>query len=270
MAQSLKLRDINPQIAFPFVLFHGIGIWGFFYFPGTLNLISLAALSYVVRCFGVTAGYHRYFSHRSFQLNRFFQFCLAWLGCSAAHNGPLWWASKHREHHLYSDDVNDPHSPKHGFWHSHMFWLLKKNSDRMNASLVKDWLGFPELVFIDKFKEIPIFVLLSFLYFIGGWPFVIWGFFVPNLFVWHLAFANNSVAHTFGYQNFKSGDSSRNNLLLGYLNLGEGWHNNHHHNQKIANQGVKWWEFDFTFRILQALSFIGVVKNLHLPNQRKK
>src|SRR5438874_8996289 len=118
-----------------------------------VNSIALALCGafYFVRMFGITAGYHRYFSHRSFKTSRLFQFLLAWLGCSAMQKGPLWWAAHHRHHHLHSDTDKDPHSPRtKSFWWSHVGWILSSAHDVVDSQVVRDWFRYPELRWLNR------------------------------------------------------------------------------------------------------------------------
>jgi stearoyl-CoA desaturase (delta-9 desaturase) len=115
--------------------------------------VALCAASYVVRMFGITAGYHRYFSHRTYKTSRFGQVVLALLGVISTQKGPLWWAAHHRNHHKYSDEPEDIHSPRQrGFWWSHMFWILVERHKKADMSKIKDLTKYPELVFIDRFE----------------------------------------------------------------------------------------------------------------------
>jgi stearoyl-CoA desaturase (delta-9 desaturase) len=225
----------------------------------------LAFCLFLVRMFGVTAGYHRYFSHRSYKTGRVMQFILAFLAQSSSQRGALWWAAHHRNHHKYSDTKRDVHSPKQfGFWHAHLGWLHDGN-DATNYDRVKDLARYPELVILNKLWWIPPAVLAVALTAILGWPGLLVGFAVSTVLTWHATFAINSLAHVWGSRRYETTDTSRNNWFLALCSLGEGWHNNHHHFQSSARAGFYWWEFDVTYYVLKLMSYVGLVWDLKQP-----
>jgi len=216
--------------------------------------------------FGITAGFHRYFSHRSFKTSRVFQFFLAFLGQSSAQRGVLWWAAKHRLHHKYSDTDQDVHSPvKHGFWYSHVLWIFSKRGLPADYHLIKDFQKYPELAWLEKWERLPPFVLGVCVWLVAGWSGLFVGFFLSTVLLFHGTFTINSLAHLHGKQAYVTGDHSRNNLLLAIITLGEGWHNNHHHFPSAAPQGFHWWQIDVTYYILRVLSVFRIVWDLRLP-----
>jgi len=239
---------------------------GAFFVPFSWKLVVLALGSYLLRMWGITAGYHRYFSHRSFRTSRAFQFVLALLGVSAMQNGPLWWASWHRRHHKYSDTVRDAHSPaQRGLWHAHIGWFLDGSHDRPDLSNVKDLARYPELCFLDRHKWLPLVAYGLGCFAIAGLPGLIWGFVISTILVLHATMLVNSLAHVWGSRRFATKDDSRNNALIAFLTLGEGWHNNHHHDMSATKQGRRWWEFDASYYLLKVLSWLGIVWNLRAP-----
>ncbi len=242
-----------------FILLHLACITVFFT-STNLWVLSMCAVCYIIQMFGITAGYHRYFSHRAFKTSRVFQFFLAWLGCSAAQNGPSWWVAQHRHHHRTSDTKDDLHSPvAHGFWWSHVGWILSRESDGTDEQSVKDVRGHFEMRLLDRFFWFPPLVLAGLCYLLGGWSGVVWGFLVSTLLSHHATFTVNSICHLWGSQRYKTGDASRNNLLIALITLGEGWHNNHHHYQSSAKQGFRWWEIDISYYFIRMLSWVGLV-----------
>ena len=231
-----------------------------FVVPVSGKILGLAAFGYVLRMWAITAGYHRYFSHRSYRTSRAFQFVLAFLGTTAMQNGPIWWASWHRRHHKYSDTPLDAHSPRHGgFWHSHVGWFLDGSHDRPDLSNVKDLTRYPELRFFEAHKWLPIVAYAVACFAIGSWSGLVWGFVVSTIAVLHGTALINSLAHVWGSRRFETKDDSRNNALLAVFTLGEGWHNNHHDQMNVARQGIRWWEIDMTYYSLRLLSAVGVV-----------
>jgi stearoyl-CoA desaturase (delta-9 desaturase) len=231
-----------------------------FVVPLSGKVVGLAAVGYVLRMWAITAGYHRYFSHRSYKTSRAFQFVLAFLGTTAMQNGPLWWASWHRQHHKSSDTALDPHSPvQGGFWHSHVGWFLDGSHDEPDFSNVKDLARFPELRFLERHKWLPIVAYAVACTAVAGWAGLVWGFVVSTIAVLHATALINSLAHVWGSRRFETDDTSRNNALLALITLGEGWHNNHHHRMDVARQGVRWWELDLSYYVLRVLALAGIV-----------
>ncbi len=244
--------------------------------------VAVCAFLYVLRMFAITGGYHRYFSHRSYKTSRWFQFVLAFLGASSAQKGPIWWASHHRHHHRYSDTEEDIHPPKiYGVYWAHMGWVLSAKYLQPRLELIKDFLKFPEILFIDKNHLIApvslgvvvfLFGLVCEIYFpslgTNGLQMLIWGFFVSTTLLYHGTFCINSATHLIGSKRFITGDDSRNHLLLALITLGEGWHNNHHRYPGSERQGFYWWEIDISHYILKTLSLFGLVWDLRTPPQR--
>ncbi len=221
---------------------------------------------YTVRMFGVTAGYHRYFSHRTYKMGRVPQFLMAFLAQTSAQKGVLWWASHHRHHHKFSDTPEDVHSVRHGgFWWAHVGWIFDDRWDKTELSRVKDLAKFPELMWLDRFDLLPAFVFAGACFAFGGWTgLIVWGLWSTVL-LWHGTFTINSLSHVFGNRRYETTDDSKNNLWLALITLGEGWHNNHHHFQASVNQGFYWWEIDVTYYALLGLSKIGVVSDMKRP-----
>jgi stearoyl-CoA desaturase (Delta-9 desaturase) len=224
------------------------------------GLVGLAVAFYVVRMFAVTGGYHRYFSHRTYKTSRVFQFLLALLGTSATQKGPIWWASAHRRHHKYSDTENDVHSPKQrGFWYSHMGWWLGRDHEETDWSQVRDLAKFPELLFLEKWHVLGVVTCMGVATAMRGFDGFLWGYVVSTCFLLHGTFTINSLCHVYGSRRYETTDTSRNNLWLALLTMGEGWHNNHHHYMNSANQGFYWWEIDVSYYILKGLEKVGLI-----------
>ncbi len=248
--------------AIPFILCHLALLAMFFTGVSTAALVTCIVLL-VVRQWAVTAGYHRYFSHRTFKTGRVFQTVLALLAMSSAQKGVLWWAAHHRDHHKHSDDPEDIHSPvQNGFWYSHVLWLFDPETEATDMSRIKDFAKYPELVWLNKYYLVPPTVLALICWATMGWSGLIVGFFLSTVLLWHNTFLINSLAHVFGKRRFETTDDSRNHWLLGLLTLGEGWHNNHHRYQAAARNGFYWWEIDITYYVIRALAAVGIVWGL--------
>jgi stearoyl-CoA desaturase (delta-9 desaturase) len=226
----------------------------------TARLVALAVGLYVVRMFAITGAYHRYFAHRAFKTSRLMQLFLAVLGTTATQKGPLWWASTHRVHHRFSDTERDVHSPgRRGIVWSHIGWWLSREHEATRTDLIRDFAGYPELRLVDRWSVLGPLGLIALLAACGGYDAFLWGYVVSTCFLLHATFTINSLAHVFGTRRYATTDTSRNNLFLALLTMGEGWHNNHHHYMNSASQGFFWWEVDVTFYILKALEKVGLV-----------
>lgn len=270
----------------PFLLMHAMCL-GIIWVGWSWVAIGTAVFLYWFRMFAITGFYHRYFSHRTFKTNRFWQFVFAaWAG-SSVQRGPLWWAAHHRHHHRHSDKEGDVHSPhEHTFLWSHMFWITSRFNFPTKYAEVKDLAKFPELKFLDRFDIVVPIVLAVGLFVSGvvlnhffpslntsGMQMLIWGFFVSTVVLFHGTCTINSLSHLFGSRRYATTDQSRNNFLLSIVTMGEGWHNNHHHYPATARQGFFWWEFDPTYYGLKVMSWLGIIWDLkgvpdHVRNSR--
>ena len=217
----------------------------------------------------VTLANHRYFSHKSFKTHRLTQALLALGSCWALQKGPLWWAANHRAHHRHSDTPDDPHSPIHGIWWSHMGWTLHPNTHKARKDpFIADLLKFPELHWMDRLWFLPPLLYLALLFIWGGVSAMIWGYLLPILIQFQFTYLVNSACHLWGGQPFHTDDTSRNNVVVALLTLGEGWHNNHHRCQFSARQGFFWYEIDVTYWVICALERLGIIWDVKRPPAR--
>lgn len=239
--------------AIPFIAF---SIW---------DLVIMLALTRVTGL-GITIGFHRYFSHRSFKTSRWFQFLLAVAGCTALQRGPLWWVHHHRVHHLHSDTEEDVHSPVvGGFWHGHFGWLFSRVTVHAEESYVRDLIKYPELVWLERFWLLPSVLFAACCFAIGGWEGVVYWYCLNVVLVSHMTYSVNSIGHLFGSRRFNTSDGSRNNIVLGYLAMGDGWHNNHHRVPSSARHGFAWYELDVSYQTIKLLARLGLVWNVRTP-----
>jgi len=246
--------------------------------------VATAIGLYVIRMLAITGVYHRYFSHRTYKMSRFWQFIGAVIAGSSAQRGPLWWAAHHRHHHRFADQPEDIHSPvQRGFWWSHVTWILTPRHFPTNKAMAKDWAKYPELVFLNRYSIIAPLVLLSVLIILGeclrvyvpstgtsGVQMGLWGFFISTVVLFHATATINSLDHLIGRRRYNTPDRSRNNWLLALITFGEGWHNNHHHYPIATRQGFFWWEIDMTYYLLVVLSWLGIVRDLTPVPPRKR
>ena len=285
MLEQPQLKDgnvdkVNWLSSTPFFAMHLaflLPIWVGASWVAVLTCVFL----YYARMFGITGGYHRYFSHASYKTSRAFQFFLAWLGCSSMQKGPLWWASLHRHHHAHSDQEEDIHSPlTHGFWWSHVGWIVCNRYNETKWSLVQNFTRYPELVWMNKYHSVPGFVLAGVVFLFGWfleafypglgtdrWQMLVWGWLISTVVLYHGTFTINSLAHVFGSRRYPTKDGSRNNFWLALITMGEGWHNNHHYLPSSARMGFRWYEIDLSLYVLTMLSWVGLVWDLKKPPQ---
>jgi stearoyl-CoA desaturase (delta-9 desaturase) len=252
---------VNVRSSIPFVLVHFVPFLAIF--TGvTEKVVVLAFVTFAVRMFFITAGYHRYFSHRSYRMGRVAQFVMAFGGTMCAQKGPLWWAAHHRNHHQYADSDLDAHSPQRGFWWSHVGWILCDKYGESRHDNIRDFAKYPELRFLDKHDWIGPWTLGVLCFLIGGWSGLLIGFFASTVVLWHVTFTVNSLAHVFGRRAYDTPDTSRNNVFIAIATAGEGWHNNHHRYPFAARQGFRWWQIDVTYYVLRGLAALGIVRDL--------
>lgn len=243
----------------------------------TAVLIGLATI--MIRMFGLTGGYHRYFCHRAFKTTRVFQFVLAWLGAAAAQMGPLWWAGHHRSHHRHTDTDDDVHSPgTKGFFWAHAGWIMSPRNQPTKFEWVPDLVKYPELCWLDKNHYVAPISLGVFLFVLGqslatlypqlgtnGWQLLVVALFCSTTVLYHVTFAVNSLGHRYGSRRYETDDASRNSFWLALITAGEGWHNNHHRYPTSERQGFYWWEVDFTHYTITVLSWLGIVWDIRGP-----
>jgi stearoyl-CoA desaturase (delta-9 desaturase) len=268
-ARIARLPDERVEAgAIPFFLIHAAAVAGAIYVGFSWKLLGLAVLFYYLRMAGTTIGYHRYFSHRAFKAGRVFQAVMAFWAQTSAQKGALWWAAHHRDHHKYSDGEKDIHSPLRGFWWSHMGWILCSKYSPTKFDNIKDFAKYPELRWLNRYYLVPPALLAVALFAIGGLPWLVWGFFVSTVLLWHGTFLVNSLNHVWGTVRYESKDLSRNNGFIALFTMGEGWHNNHHHYQSSANQGFFWWEYDFSYYLIRLFEAVGLVSEVRTPPRK--
>ncbi len=224
--------------------------------------IKLLIAFNVIAGLGVTIGYHRMLTHRSFQPNPVVKFIFLAFGSMAVEGPALEWAATHIKHHAHSDREGDPHSPVEGFWHAHMGWMFRTTDADPNVycrNLVKD----PMVVFMSSTFFLWVILSLAIPFAIGGWTGLLWGGLVQIFFTHHITWSVNSVCHTFGKREFETRDRSGNEWVVGLLGFGEGWHNNHHAFPRSAFHGLHWWQFDLSGYVIWTLERIGLVRDVY-------
>ena len=224
--------------------------------------LALLATMYILTALGLTIGYHRMLTHRSFRPHPVVKFVLLVLGTMAVEAPPIEWAAVHIKHHAQSDREGDPHSPLEGLFHAHVGWLFKGNfpaPDVYCRYLLKDRI----VVFVNR--TFLLWIALSFiiLYMLDGWTGILWGGLVRIFLGHHVTFSVNSVCHTFGKRAFETNDRSRNEWIVGLLGFGEGWHNNHHAFPRSAFHGLHWWQFDLSGYVIWILERLGLAHEVY-------
>ena len=263
----MKTKQINWTTSIFMVVVHSLSLLAFlpqFFSWSAVGVFVL--LYYITLCLGITIGYHRLLSHRSFKvprwLERFFTLC----GTLSMQHGPITWVGLHRHHHIHSDEDVDHHDSKKGFLWSHIGWMMfevpvMKEVPYLTRDLQKD----PFYVWLENYFVIPQIILGLVLYSLGGWSWVIWGIFVRLVVCYHVTWTINSFSHMFGERPYKTGDNSTNNKWLSLLTFGEAWHNNHHYMPHSARHGWLPGQIDITWYHISLMKQLGLCKNVKRP-----
>jgi stearoyl-CoA desaturase (Delta-9 desaturase) len=249
---------------------------------GGLELGLCLVLS-VVTIMGVTAGYHRLFTHQSFKAHPVVRAALGIVGSMAAQGPLLFWVACHRRHHQHSDTEEDPHSPWQperggigilaGMWHSHVGWMFRHEPEpwgKYVPDLLRDDLAFrinttyPIWVVVGLF--LPAAIGWAIRGFAGVWTAFLWGGPVRIFLVHHITWSVNSLCHITGGAPFETCDESRNNAFCAVLALGEGWHNNHHAFPTSARHGLTWWQLDVTYLFIRLMAALGLAWDVKRPS----
>jgi stearoyl-CoA desaturase (Delta-9 desaturase) len=224
--------------------------------------LAIMAGMYFLTAIGITIGYHRMLTHRSFEAHPAVRFIFLALGSMAIEGPAIVWAATHIKHHAHADDDDDPHSPLHGFFHAHVGWFM--NGFEAEPEVYGKWLLKDRMVMFMSHTFLlwaALGLIVPFL--LAGWTGLLWGGLVRVFLTHHVTWSVNSVCHTFGQRMFETKDQSRNQWLVGLLAFGEGWHNNHHAFPRSAMHGLRWWQFDLSAYIIRLLEKIGLIWNVN-------
>jgi len=225
------------------------------------DIVLLLAL-YALTAMGVTIGFHRMLTHRSFHPHPVVKFLLLVFGSMAVEGPAVEWATTHIKHHARADHEGDPHSPVEGFFHAHIGWMFH-DLDPANAIYGRHLTNDPLIMFVNRTFVLWVALSLLIPFLIGGWTGLLWGGLVRICLTHHVTWSVNSVCHTFGKREFETPDQSRNEWLVGLLAFGEGWHNNHHAFPRSAFHGLHWWQLDLSGSIIWMLERFGLVKEVY-------
>lgn len=235
--------------------------------------LVLCLLLYVLTCLGITLGYHRLLTHRSYRAHPALEVLLVALAGLACQGGPATWVAVHRLHHARSDQDGDPHGAQKGFWWSHMGWMLTRPPHKLDpgikSRMAPDILKDPWLAGFDRYHFGWAALSALALWAWGGWSWLLWGGCFRLMLTYHATWLVNSAAHLYGYRSHDTGDRSTNCWWVALLTFGEGWHNNHHAFPSSARHGLARHEFDVSYAILKCLGHLGLVWDLKgIPKQR--
>jgi stearoyl-CoA desaturase (delta-9 desaturase) len=263
-------RDIPVGIGLAVVHIGAIGV----FFPQFFSwwAIATAVALYWLTGMGITLGFHRLLTHRSFVVPKWAEYTLSILGTLAIQGGPIQWVATHRAHHAHSDREGDPHDSNRGMAWAHMEWLYRRNTARLSQAEMARWA--PDLVSdpvyraMDRYAVWIQIALGAILLVAGGWPFLIWGLFARAVFTYHCTWLVNSASHAVGYRSFRTTDRSTNNWLVALISFGEGWHNNHHAFPFSARHGMRWFEFDPAWITIKVLAALKIARNVKLPSKQ--
>ena len=271
---------IVPLLAFGAAVFFFWG-WGFHWVD-----LGLLLGMYLVTALGITVGFHRLFTHRSFETYSVIQFIFGVLGSMAVEGPLLKWVALHRRHHQHSDHPGDPHSPHlhtpgvlgvlHGLWHAHLGWVFQADPPDLDH-YIKDLLQSKLLRFVSALFLVWVTLGLLIPAVLGGvitrtwmgvWTGLVWGGLIRIFLVHHVTWSVNSVCHFWGFRPYRSEDQSRNNFVFGVLALGEGWHQSHHVFPTSARHGLRWWQIDMSYQVIRTLALLGLAWNVKVPTKQ--
>ena len=249
------------------IWFHFQAAVALFEFSWTRLLVALT-LYWISVGLGISMGYHRLHTHRGFKTFKLFEYFLAVCGTLTLEGGPLFWVATHRLHHQYSDQAEDPHTPRvNGFW-AHIGWIIfgeaHHNDTARMARYAPDLAKDPFYRWLTTYHWVPLTTLGLVLLAIGGWSLVNWGIFLRVVVGMHSTWLVNSATHMWGRRRFATSDDSRNVWWVALLTFGDGWHNNHHAHPTSARHGLAWYELDPTWIELKLLRALGLVWDIRV------
>lgn len=231
-------------------------------------LIVAAALYWITIGFGISLGYHRLHTHRSFHVPLGLEYLFAVFGALTLEGGPIFWVATHRIHHQKSDQAGDPHSPRDGAWWAHVGWILfgetNHNNTKMMSKYAPDLAKHRFYVWLNNYHWLPTIILAAALLAIGGLPLVLWAVCMRIVVGLHSTWLVNSATHMFGSRRFNTKDDSRNSWWVALLTFGEGWHNNHHAHPTSARHGLAWYEFDISWITLKIMKAVGIARHVRV------
>jgi stearoyl-CoA desaturase (delta-9 desaturase) len=269
IVEAAKRQGLNKFTAVVLVLLHIASIIALFRFTWT-NLIIAVVFYYLTTGLGISMGYHRLHTHRSYKVPRWLEYFFALCGTLTLEGGPIFWVAVHRLHHQLSDQPGDPHSPRDGAFWSHVGWILwgetNHNNTRVMSKYAPDLAKHKFYVWLTNYHWVPNVALGLIVLLLGGLDMFLWAMCLRIVFGLHATWAVNSATHMFGSRRFHIRDDSRNTWWIALISFGEGWHNNHHAHPTSARHGLAWYELDQSWLLIKALRFFGLAKNVHVAS----
>ncbi len=261
-----RLR-INWIVAITMALLHIGAIAALFMFSWRSFAIAVF-LYWVTIGLGISMGYHRLHTHRSYKVPLALEYFFAVCGALTLEGGPISWVATHRIHHQKSDQHGDPHSPRDGAWWAHMGWVIlgpgNHNDTRKMSKYAPDLAKHRFYLWLNTYHYVPSIVLAVLLFAIGGVPLVLWGIFLRIVLGFHATWLVNSATHIWGSRRFSTHDDSRNNWWVALFTFGEGWHNNHHAHPASARHGLVWYELDLSWMQIKMLRLFGIARGVQV------
>lgn len=262
-------QNLNWPTTLVLILLHIGAIAALFMF--NWRDFAIAAFMYwLATGLGISMGYHRLHTHRSYQVPIWLEYFFAFCGALTLEGGPIFWVAVHRLHHQNSDQAGDPHSPRDGAWWSHVGWILlgetNHNNTRMMSKYAPDLAKHKFYIWLNNYHWVPSIVLAAVMFALGGWSLMLWSMFFRIVFGLHATWLVNSATHMWGARRFATRDDSRNTWWVALFTFGEGWHNNHHAHPTSARHGLAWYEFDLSWIQIKLLRLIGVAKKIHVAS----
>jgi stearoyl-CoA desaturase (delta-9 desaturase) len=266
---AAKAQGLNKFTAAVLVLLHIAAIAALFRFSWKALIVAVV-FYYLTTGLGISMGYHRLHTHRSYKVPRWLEYFFALCGSLTLEGGPIFWVAVHRLHHQLSDQAGDPHSPRDGAFWSHVGWILwgetNHNNTRVMAKYAPDLAKHKFYVWLNNYHWLPNVVLGAIVLAVGGLDMFLWAMCFRIVFGLHATWAVNSATHMFGKRRFKTRDDSRNTWWIAIISFGEGWHNNHHAHPTSARHGLAWYEFDPSWLLIKALKWVGLAKAIHVAS----
>ena len=263
-----KTSTIHFSNLFWIITVHFLAIAAIPFFNWNRLWVVIVAV-FLIAPLGINMGYHRLISHQAFKAPKWLTYSLATLGAALGGGAPINWAASHRVHHHYSDQEQDPHNSRRGFWYSHVLHLFERQGEAEGLEEIRkyasDLTQSRYLVWLNRYWIWFAVGTLPIAYWAGGFKMVLCGVFFRLALMWHVMWLVNSASHKWGYTNFKTKDLTKNCWWVGLLAAGEGWHNNHHAYPTCAAHGRKWWEVDLTYLMILAFEKIGLISGVKHP-----
>jgi stearoyl-CoA desaturase (Delta-9 desaturase) len=282
-------RVITGLITVLPILFLGVAAWQLWNKALNWHDLTVFAIVYVATGLGITVGFHRLFTHRSFKTSPWLRGVFAALGSAAIEGPVISWVADHRKHHAFSDEEGDPHSPHvghgsgwrgafKGFFHAHVGWLFIHTQRGSKPRFAPDLLKDPVVRFVDRTFLLWAVIGLAVPFLLGvaiggtivaGLTGLLWGGAVRMFVLHHVTYSINSLCHMFGRRSFETPDESRNLAWLAPFSFGEAWHNNHHAFPTSAVHGLRRWQVDPSAALIWLLEKLGLAWDVVRPKPEK-